>query len=123
MIVKVSEIPEEGLTIEGAEALPQPFQDPAWTLETLSLRLERDEADVLVTGRIRATVPQVCGRCLEPSPIVVSAAVDTRFAPRPQRRGEDLELGSNDLELDFYTGDSLNIATLVETETTLALPM
>src|SRR5436190_1093215 len=109
MIVTVSEIPEEGLSIDGTEALPQPFQDPAWTLDALSLRLERDEADVLVTGRIRARVPQVCGRCLEPFPIEVSANIDTRFAPRPQRRGEDLELGSDDLEVDFYTNDSLNL--------------
>jgi uncharacterized protein len=123
MIITVSEIPDDGLSIEGTDVLPLPFQDPAWILEALSLRLERDEADVLVTGRIRARVPQVCGRCLEPFPIEVAAAVDTRFTPRPQRRGEDMELGSEDLEVDFYTDNSLNLATLVETETTLALPM
>ena len=123
MIIKVSEIPDDGLTVEGTEALPAPFQDRSWTLQALSLRLERDGVDVLVTGRIGARVPQVCGRCLEPFPIDVSATVDTRFIPRPQRRGEDFELGSDDLELDFYPDDSLNLGTLVETETTLALPM
>jgi uncharacterized protein len=123
MIIKVSEIPDDGLTVEGTDALPAPFQDRSWTLQALSLRLERDELDVLVTGVIRARVPQVCGRCVEPSPIDVSARVDTRFTPRPQRRKEDFELGSDDLEVDFYTDDGLNLGTLVETETTLALPM
>jgi uncharacterized protein len=123
MIIKVSEISDDGLTIEGTEALPAPFQDRSWTLQALSLRLEREDLDVLVTGVIRARVPQVCGRCLEPSPIDVSATVDTRFIPRPQRRKEDVELGSDDLEVDFYTDDSLDLGTLVETETTLALPM
>jgi uncharacterized protein len=123
MIIKVSEIPDDGLTVEGTDALPAPFQDRSWTLQALSLRLEREDLDVLVTGTIRARVPQVCGRCLEPSPIDVSANVDTRFMPRPQRRKEDFELGSDDLEVDFYTDDSLNLGTLVETETTLALPM
>ena len=123
MIITVSEIPDDGLAIDGVEALPAPFQDASWTLQALSLRLARDEADVIVTGRIGARVPQTCGRCLEAFPIDVSATVDTRFVPRPQRRGEELELGSDDLEVDFYTNDQLNLATLVETETTLALPM
>jgi uncharacterized protein len=47
--------------------------------------------------------------------------VDARFIPRPA--GGDVELGSDDLDLDFYDHDLLNLAGLVETETTLALPM
>jgi uncharacterized protein len=123
MIIKVSEIPDEGLSLEGTDVLSTPFQDPSWTLLALSLHLERDAADVVVTGRIGARVPQVCGRCLEPFPIDVAARVDTRFRPRPQRREEDVELGVDDLEVDFYADDSLNLATLVETETSLSLPM
>jgi uncharacterized protein len=35
----------------------------------------------------------------------------------------DVELGSDDLDLDFYDHDELNLDSLIETETTLALPM
>ncbi|PYM83913.1 MAG: hypothetical protein DME09_09685 [Candidatus Rokuibacteriota bacterium] len=102
MVIRVSEIPDDGLSVEGADKLPEPFHDRSWRLEEL---------------------PQVCGRCLERFPTRVAPAVDARFSPRPERGKEPIELGSDDLELDFYTDDSLDLAQLVETETTLALPM
>jgi DUF177 domain-containing protein len=123
VLIRVSEIPDEGLSIEGTESLPEPFHDPSWRLEELSLVLERDDRDVLVRGRIAARVPLVCGRCLERFPVRVVPAVDARFSPRPGRGHEQIELGSDDLELDFYTNDSLDLAQLVETEASLELPM
>jgi uncharacterized protein len=123
MMIKVSEIPDEGLSIEGAAAVPEPFADRSWALEDLSLFIQRDDDDVVVQGRVAARVPQVCSRCLEPFPLRVVQQVNTRFTPRPERRGEDVELASDDLEVDFYANDTLNLSGLVETETTLALPM
>ena len=35
MVIKVSEIPEEGIQIEGVSAFPEPFQDRSWRLEDL----------------------------------------------------------------------------------------
>jgi uncharacterized protein len=122
MIIKVSEIPEEGLSIEGVAEFPHPFQDPAWALEELSLLVEKDGNDVLVRGRMRARVPQTCGRCLEPFPFAVVAQVDTRYCPRPAR-GEEVELSPDDLEVDFYAADLLHVDRLLQTETDLGLPM
>lgn len=123
MIIRVSEIPEEGVSIEGVAEFPRPFQDPAWTLESLSLKIEKDGNDVLVRGRMRARVPQTCGRCLEPFPVEVVAQVDTRFCPRPAVRGEEVELRPDDLEVDFYADDLLDVDRLLQTETELGLPM
>src|SRR5438128_4292129 len=123
MVIRVSEIPDDGLSIEGADRLPQPFHDRSWRLEELALLVERDDRDVVVRGRIAVSVPQVCGRCLERFPTRVAPAVDARFSPRPERGKAPIELGSDDLEPDFYTCASLDLAQLVETETTLALPM
>jgi len=66
MIIRVAEIPEEGLQIEGPGAFPHPFQDATWTLDDLSLTVEKDGEAVLVKGRLLARVPEHCGRCLEP---------------------------------------------------------
>jgi uncharacterized protein len=123
MMIRVSEIPDEGLLIEGPERLPEPFGDPSWRLTELSLLVEREGTDVSVRGRLAAEVPLACGRCLERFPVRVATAVDTRFVPRPAGGREELELGSEDLELDFYADDLLNLTQLVETETTLQLPM
>jgi uncharacterized protein len=123
MIIKVSEIPEEGLRLEGPEAFPQPFQDRSWRLEDVGLGVEKDGDTVFVTGHLRSRVPQVCSRCLESYEATVDADVDTRLVPAPAARGEERELGADDLETDVYDPDQIDLNALIETETTLGLPM
>lgn len=122
MIIKVSDILEEGLTIDTVTLPDAPFADPAWRLDTIWLRLERDDPDVLVQGEIRATVPQVCGRCLEPFRARLTAGVDVRLVPRPTT-ADNVELAPDDLDVAFYAKDAIDLDVLIETETTLALPM
>ena len=122
MIVRVSDIPDNGLTIADESAFPLAFSDRAWRLDRVQLHVERDGDDVVVTGDVGSTVPTTCGRCLEEFPVRVRAAVDVRFVPRPPT-GSRVELGSDDLDLDFYDHDELNLARLIESETALALPM
>ena len=50
MIIRVSDIPQEGLTVDDAAAAGSPFADPGWRLEGLNLTFERDAHDVLVQG-------------------------------------------------------------------------
>ena len=123
MLIRVSEIPDEGIQIEGADSLPHPFEDPAWTLEELSLAIEKDGSAVFVTGALAARVPLVCGRCLEPFQLRIAPAVDARFVPSPQGRAEERELGADDLGTDVYEHGLLDVGALVVTETTLAVPM
>src|SRR6266498_1143551 len=85
MVIRVSEIPEEGLRLEGPEAFPEPFQDRAWRLEDIGLAVEKDGDVVFVNGRVRSRVPQVCSRCLESYDATVDATVDTRLVPAPVR--------------------------------------
>jgi uncharacterized protein len=125
VVIRVSEIPDQGIRVEGAEAFPHPFQDPAWKLEAVSLFVQRDGDVVLVSGHIEARIPQLCGRCLEAYEVTVTPAVDARFVPAPSARGEEheRELGADDLETDIYANGVLDLAALLETETTLVLPM
>src|SRR6266705_3526659 len=113
MMIRVSELEEQGLTVTDPRALEPAFGDPSWRLEALSLQISADGADVLVQGRLAATVPQTCGRCLESFPARVDATVDVRLVPRPATK-DNVELGADDL---------LDLKRVVETETTLALPM
>ncbi len=123
MVIRVSEIPETGLAIEGVGEFPHPFQDAAWTLEALSLFVEKDKNDVCVRGHLRSSVPQTCGRCLQQFAFTVSADVDTRFCPRPVGRDEEVELTADDLQVDFYADDLLDVNRVVQTETELGLSM
>lgn len=123
MIIRVSEIPETGLAVEGVAEFPHPFEDGAWTLEALSLFVEKDKDDVCVRGRLTSRVPQTCSRCLQPFAFTVSAEVETRFCPRPLVRDEEVELTADDLEVDFYADDLIDLNRLIQTETELGLPM
>lgn len=122
MIIRVSELQSDGLTITDPVSLGPLYADPGWRLCEVQLHVRREDADVVVQGMLRASVPQVCGRCLEAFPFEVRAEVDSRFLPRPQL-GESLELSDDDLATDFYEADQLDLGALIETETTLALPM
>src|SRR5499426_4311603 len=122
MIVRVPDITTDGLSITDVGALGPVYRDPAWRLLDVSLRIERDGSDVFVTGELHAAVSQACSRCLEPSPGEVTAPVDVRLVPRPAT-ADNVELAPDDLDVDFYDKDEIDVGVLIETETTLALPM
>jgi len=122
MMIRVSELPEEGLSIDETALAVSPYADPAWQLDRLQLQVDRDGDEVDVRGRIRVSVPQLCGRCTEGFTSRVTADVDLRFAPKPARV-DDAELGRDDLDTDFYVDDQIDLDRLIETETTLALSM
>jgi uncharacterized protein len=123
MIIQVSELPEEGLQFDDVAPFTSAFTDQAWHLDAVHLTLTPDGKDVSVDGRIEATVPQSCGRCLEPFPSKVEAAVSVLVTPRPVTGGDTSELGRDDLDTDFYVNDQLDLDRLIEAETTLALDM
>jgi uncharacterized protein len=122
MIIRVSDIEGDGLLIANPGEIVAPFSDRSWRLNDVRLHVSRDGDDVVVVGEIGASVPLTCGRCVEEFRVDVHPAVDVRYLPRPALT-DDVQLGSDDLDLDFYANDELNLATLIETETTLALPM
>jgi uncharacterized protein len=122
MIIKVSELDEQGLRIEEPEALGVAFTDPAWRLDRVTLEVEADGIEVFVRGRLSATVPLTCSRCAEAVSGSLDAEVDVRMVPRPPAV-DSMELGADDLDVDFYDNDQLDLARVVENETTLALPM
>ena len=122
MIIRVSDIQDDGLRVANAGEFVAPYSDRSWRLDHVDLHIARDGDDVVVTGELGATVPLTCGRCLEEFPVAVKVPVDVRYLPRPAV-ADDSELGVDDLDLDFYDNDELNLNALVETETTLALPM
>jgi DUF177 domain-containing protein len=122
MIIRVSELPDDGLSVDETVFAASPYGDPSWELERLRLQIERDGDEVDVRGEVRASVPQTCGRCAEGFTGRVSADVDLRFAPRPARV-DGAELGRDDLDTDFYVDDQIDLGRVIENETTLALPM
>lgn len=122
MMIRVSELEEHGLAVTDPASVQPAFSDPSWRLDGIALQVDPDGVDVVVHGTLQATVPQTCGRCLETFRASVDARVDVRLVPRPATK-DNVELGADDLDVDFYENDLLDLNRVVETETTLALPM
>ena len=122
MIIRVSELEAEGLSVDDVGQVASVFSDRSWRMDQVHIQVQPDGADVRVHGRLSATVPQTCGRCLEVFPARVDARVDVRVVPRPAT-ADSVELGADDLDVDFYQDDQLDLGRVLETETTLALPM
>jgi uncharacterized protein len=122
MIIRVSELEEQGLRIDDVSTLAAALSDPSWRLESVGLDVEADGAEVFVRGRLAATMPLTCSRCVEAFPGRVDVELDVRLMPRPPA-ADSVELGADDLDVDFYDGDELDLGRVVANETTLALPM
>ena len=122
MIIRVSELDDQGLRIDDVAALAQGLSEPSWRLDAASLEVEAEGSDVFVRGHVAVEVPQTCSRCAEVFPLRVETDVDARLTPKPPQ-GDSVELGAKDLDLDFYSNDQIDLTRIVETETSLALPM
>jgi uncharacterized protein len=123
MVVRVSEIPDQGLRVDSPHVVGPVFTEAGWSLDTVALLVERRDQRVDISGRFEATARLACGRCLEPVAAHVAPTVEIRLVPLPDGRPGEAELGREDLEVDFYRGDELDLGALLRSETALALPM
>jgi uncharacterized protein len=123
MIVRVSEIPGEGLRVGSPTEVGPVYSEDGWSLEAISLAIERLGQEVSVRGGFGAAARVQCSRCLEPLVLRVEPEVDMHLVPAPTVRQGEVELGREDLEVDFYSGDTLDVGGLLRSETALALPM
>jgi uncharacterized protein len=123
MQIRVSEIPDDGLRLLDPATLGGVYPDADWSLDAVDLLVERVGQKVAVAGRFEATAHLSCSRCLESLVARVEPGVDLQLVPQPSSRQGQVELGRDDLEVDFYQGDVLDVAGLLRSETDLALPM
>lgn len=133
--VTVDSIPEEGLSL----ALPL---DPAWIASVLAdasmkpaegaraaakLRLDRDGADVIVSGTVKARVVAECVACLEPVELPVETEFQLMLSPAskaPARRpGEEVELSPGELDADYYTDGQVDLAHWLREQLLLEAPV
>ncbi|GAB4201513.1 MAG: hypothetical protein OHK0013_13600 [Sandaracinaceae bacterium] len=132
--IKVTELEEGGKSFD----LPI---DPAWldrVLETPDLHAVSDQpgrltyhaalsgTDVVVRGRIRAAVIAPCARCLGDTRIDVDADLTALFSKKTTASrllpGEE-DLTPEDLDREFYSGDTISLDEIVREQVVLEVPM
>ncbi len=94
---------------------------------TLDLTAFVDRATVVLTGEVEASFEYTCGRCLTERPLEVSAPLDFKLVPREEwdemyRGEEEVALEVDELDVDYYEGDSIDLRPFIRDAITLQLP-
>ena len=97
--------------------------EPSDTLR-LQLHLHRGLAGKIeVTGSLSGVWSIACGRCLCPLSIPIASTIQATYLPQTQRPSNDeLELQEDDLNIDFYQGDTLSLTDLLREVLLLDIP-
>ncbi len=135
-VIYIDRIPEEGLPLELV-------LDTAWLDEVLgtaelsttpggvghaSLRLDLSERNVYVSGRFEAPVQATCVACLDPVTIDLRADITLHLEPaataKPGRGPhEEVELTRDELDVDVYTEDRIDLAHWLREAILLEAPL
>jgi len=88
------------------------------------VHLERHGHDILVRGHLEGTLQVICSRCLVAYSHPVEADFDLLLAPAPTAAGrEEEELSRADLDVDYYTGEVVNLENILREQVLLTLPL
>jgi uncharacterized protein len=121
MKIIISDIPLEGLELDSESSVES---DALLTPVRARLRIEKHETEVLVKGDLTAHAKLQCGRCLKDFRKPLSVPVEAVYHPVDELKEEDKhEIKSEELDMDFYSGDELDLEVLIKEQIELNLPM
>ncbi len=92
---------------------------------TGSFHIRKVGLQLLVRGRVAGDVRLRCARCLEDFILEVQEDVDIELRPVDDlaRSELEMELGADDLDVEFFRGDVLDLGHLAAEQIVLAIPM
>lgn len=81
--------------------------------------------EVILKGSISTKLEMVCSRCLEPLCYKVRSNVSSRYVPveEADSLGLYVELHASDIEVEYYTGDLIDLTQAVYDQMLLSLPL
>jgi uncharacterized metal-binding protein YceD (DUF177 family) len=134
-VIRVDSIPEEGLSME------LPFAED-WLASVLAdanmrvvngthsgakIRLDADGSDVILSGSTRTHVMAECVACLEDVRLLVTEEFQRHLSPmasaKSRKANEEVELSSDELDVDYYADDAIELAHWLREEILLAAPV
>ena len=89
----------------------------------LHVHAQRNGIDILVTGKVDASLLVECGRCLQETPLDVHADITALLSPSDDGQPEELELAAEDLDRGTFVGHELALDELVREHLLLEVPM
>lgn len=128
MRIELDKLEEHGGKFERVyDAEELPLDDPEVRLvepAEVSGRIRREGTEVALRGQLQAKLEVVCGRCLQPVELPISAAFSERFVRDVSWAAEEQhELQPEDLDISVFDGEALELDDLVREELLLAVPV
>jgi uncharacterized protein len=130
--INLKTIPEMGLEV-AIDLGPEWFarwraEDPGLEFAdariTGLVHLSKHGQDILVRGNLSGHMDLACGRCLEPFTAPAAIDFDLLLVPGPTgARAADVELSQTDLDLDYYTGEIVDLESLLREQIILMMPL
>jgi uncharacterized protein len=92
---------------------------------TGSFHIRKIGRQLLVSGHVTSEVRLRCARCLGEFDAEVREKVDIELRPifDLERSGHEMELGTDDLDVEFFKGDTLDLSHIAAEQIALAIPM
>lgn len=111
-VYEVSELPLDDMEVS--------LLEPA----SVSGRMRWDGKEVVLRGKLHAKVEVVCGRCLKPVELPITAEFNERFVRAVSWAAEEQhELQTEDLNIAVFDGEGIELDDLVREELLLAVPV
>jgi uncharacterized protein len=81
--------------------------------------------EVILKGSVSTEMEMVCSRCLEPVHYKVRSKVSSRYVPGQETDNldADIELRASDIEIEYYSGDRVDLTQAVYDQMMLSLPL
>lgn len=129
MEIKVQEIPCEGLSLS-CEEDPSELgldKDEISVEGKIRVRLKavkHNENNVYIRGAIEAEILSECSRCLIQYVDPIRSDFHIEYVPKPQvLPDEELALSREELEINYYQGDQIEINDEIRSQLFLGVPM
>jgi uncharacterized protein len=88
------------------------------------VHLSKHGQDILVRGNLAGQIKLACSRCLEAFTAPAAIEFDLLQVPAPTGvRAQDVELSEDDLDLDYYTGENVDLESLLREQIILMMPL
>lgn len=89
-----------------------------------TVSLAKHGHDILVRGHLQGHLNLSCGRCLDPFAPSLETAFDLLLVPAPQGAApEEEELSAAQLDLDFYSGETVDLEAIIREQIILMVPL
>ncbi len=130
--LRLDEIPEEGLTLrwtEDKDSLHTYLKDLArvdFDFESplqSEVKINKAGRSVLIKGSLETQLRLQCVRCLREFSYPLSATFDLTLHPlKDAPDGEEIELGSEEMELNFFEGGEIHLSEIACEQVFLEIP-